>query len=207
MTLSTVGHAQLSAQPRLPQPLVGLRRWGDTWRRWRSVPVAGPGSTTAGFLPDLYDARLRLMTERASLRHVIEQRYRYPAYPWYSRKQDVATPFRFRCVLLTYFDLKNFAARLPAARATMASIPWARSDRGHRVSHYKWSCAWRGSRCCRLSCCGCRRSWRGWMLCWMTRCSSRRSRRTSTRCSGGRPPRSRCYLRLMFLKFRYSAGL
>ena len=67
-------------------------------------------------------------------------------------------------------------------------------------------CRRRGSRCCRRSCCGCRRSWRGWMRCWMTRRSSRRSRRISIRCSGGRPRRSECYLRLMFLKFRYRLG-
>ena len=40
----------------------------------------------------------------------------------------------------------------------------------------------------------------------MTRRSSRRSRRTSTRCSGGRPHPIECYLRLMFLKFRYRLG-
>ena len=35
--------------------------------------------------------------------------------------------------------------------------------------------------CCRLSCCGCRRSWRGWMRCWMIRRSSPRSCRISIR--------------------------
>ena len=49
------------------------------------------------------------MTERASLRHVIEQRYKYPAYPWHSRRQDLATRFRFRCV----YELRDSLKPLP----------------------------------------------------------------------------------------------
>jgi transposase, IS5 family len=41
----------------------------------------------------------------------------------------------------------------------------------------------------------------------MIRCSSRRSRRISIRCQSGRPSTPvECYLRLMFLKFRYRLG-
>ena len=44
------------------------------------------------------------------------------------------------------------------------------------------------------------------MRCWMTRRSSRRSRRISIRCQSGPPTPIECYLRLMFLKFRYRLG-
>jgi IS5 family transposase len=44
------------------------------------------------------------------------------------------------------------------------------------------------------------------MRCWTIRRSSRRSRRASIWCWVGRLPPVECYLRLMFLKFRYRLG-
>jgi Transposase domain (DUF772) len=58
---------------------------------------------------------------------------------------------------------------------------------------------------CRTRSCGCQRNWPGSMRRWMIRRSSPRSRHTPTRRSAGRRRRE-CYLRLMFLRFRYRLG-
>ena len=107
--------------------------------------------------------------------------------------------------LLSYLDLKNVARWFLIGRLEGR---WPRplgleGIEAIMFRHRRWAAAWESElpqEVLRLPV-----SWREWMRCWMTRCSSRRSRAFSTHMGQPSTPME-CYVRLMFLKFRYRLG-